>query len=74
MDFTKPERIHSKDQPDHIVLGLMVINIKNKTNTTNMFKENIDLMMDSLLSWSSGTPLHIIVITDKTSAEGNTLH
>ena len=72
--FTKPEQIYSQDYPNHIVLGMIVINIKSSTTTSDLFMEDISQMVESLLSWSSGTPLCFIVITDEKSAQGNLLH
>ena len=71
--LTKPEDIHSKDLPEHIVLGMMIINMRKEPTISSKFKEDIDMMMESMLSWSSGTPLHFIVITDGRSVRGHFL-
>lgn len=68
--FTKPEQIYSKDYANHIVLGMIIMNIKSNSTTSDLFMEDIDKMVESLLSWSSGTPLCLIVITDEKSAQG----
>ena len=69
--LTKPRDIHSKDSPEHIVLGMMIINIGEEATISSKFKADIDMMMESMLSWSSGTPLHFIVITDRKTVEGH---
>ena len=71
--LTKPEDIHSKDLPEHIALGMMFINMRKEPTISRKFKEDIDMMMESMLSWSSGTPLHFIVITDGRSVRGHFL-
>ena len=71
--LTKPEDIHSKDSPEHIALGMMIINMRKEPTISSKFKEDIDMMMESMLSWSSGTPLHFIVITDGRSVRGHFL-
>ena len=72
--FTKPEKVHSQDYTGYIVLGITIINIKSNSTTSDLFKEDICLMVESMLSWSSGTPLLFIVITDSNSAGGNFVH
>ena len=60
--LTKPEDVHSKDLPEHILLGMMIINIRKEPTILSKFMMDIDMMMENMLSWSSGKPLHFIVI------------
>ena len=68
--LTKPELINSKEFPGSIVLGMMIINIKGENTISRKFQDDIYYLMESILSWSSGTPLHLIVITDKKVVTG----
>ena len=54
-----------------VVLGLILINIARKDNQTwSLFRDKLVPMMDSLLSRSSNTNIHFVVITDAWTLQG----
>ena len=68
LEFSKPESILNEDNV--ILMGITLINIKNETNSWNLFSENLVPMINSLLYFSPNTRIHFIVVTDKNTLEG----
>ena len=61
-----PDVRHS---PDFINIGLTVIASKDTETFTEEFVYRMGLNVKSLLTFSSGSPLHFVIITDKKSIE-----
>ena len=68
VSLTKPEDVYSNSS-EEILIGMIMIDINNAGFSTR-FEQDANLMIDSLLGWSSGDPLHFVIITDKYSADG----
>ena len=64
--FELPERISSPDG-FFINVGMIVINIKKTENLSLEFRWKLERNIGSILDYSSGTPLHFIIITDADS-------
>jgi hypothetical protein len=64
--FELPERISSPDG-FFINVGMIVINIKKTENLSLEFRWKLERNLGSILDYSSGTPLHFIIITDSDS-------
>ena len=62
--FTTPENVRTPSD-EYINLGLIFINIRNSSNSA--FSGNAIRELNSILTYSSGTPLHIIVLTNRDS-------
>lgn len=66
--FELPERIVPPDKL-FISVGMIIINIKKTSKLSLEFGWKLERNLRSLLDFSSGNPLHFIIITDKESLQ-----
>ena len=66
-DFVEPRNV--KHFADHITVGLTIINKRGEKELEKAFEFKMKFNLVSLLTYSSGDPLHFVIITDKTSIE-----
>ena len=66
-DFVEPRNV--KHFADHITVGLTIINKRGEKELEKAFEFKMKLNLVSLLTYSSGDPLHFVIITDKNSIE-----
>ena len=64
--FELPEKIVTPDEL-FINVGMIVINIKKTLKLSSEFRWKLERNLESLLDFSSGTPLQFIIVTDKES-------
>ena len=68
-EFVKPETVVS-EKPDHVTLGLIMVNIKQSRRTTaDLFKERLDALVSSLAHHST-VPILLLVVTDSGTLSG----
>ena len=68
-EFVKPETVVS-EKPDHVTLGLIMVNIKQSRRTTeDLFKERLDALVSSLAHHST-IPILLLVVTDSGTLSG----
>ena len=57
--------------PKHINLGTIMINLGPQADQlSEKFRKTVEKTLESLLLFSSGTPIHFVIVTDKQSLNG----
>eukprot|EP00090_Calanus_glacialis_P016733 TRINITY_DN26183_c0_g1_i1.p1 TRINITY_DN26183_c0_g1~~TRINITY_DN26183_c0_g1_i1.p1 ORF type:complete len:433 (-),score=76.24 TRINITY_DN26183_c0_g1_i1:15-1313(-) len=64
--FTKPGKVEPPSA-EYINLGMIIINLKKTENLDENFLDQIRKVFNDIFLFSSGTPLHFIIVTDKFS-------
>ena len=65
-DFTPPENVITPSN-EFLNLGVILINISNSSRFDSKFEQNAIKELNSILTYSSGIPIHIIVLTNSGS-------
>ena len=66
--FTPPENVKAP-APEFLNLGVILINLSNSSRFDKKFEENAVKELNSILTYSSGTPVHLVVLTNNESVE-----
>jgi len=66
--LTHPNEIVSPSE-EHINIGMIMVTLEDNGKLSEKFKRRVANTLDGLLSFSSGTPLHFIILTEKRSAK-----
>ena len=66
--FIPPENVKTP-APEFLNLGVILINLSNSSRFDKKFEENAVKELNSILTYSSGTPVHLVVLTNNESVE-----
>ena len=64
--ISKPEEVKSPSA-EYINLGMIVINLQKTEELDNKFLDNVEKTFNGIFLFSSGTPIHFMIVTDKIS-------